>query len=44
MSKPGDVHVMPNFGRPHEPSSKRWCRPQLDAGSVGRLWIHEVPN
>lgn len=37
----GDLHVMPNFGRPHEDSTACWCTPRPDPESF-RVWIHEV--
>lgn len=47
-SEEGDVHVMPDFGRPHDGSSRCWCRPRPDPSTLDRtqyahtVWIHEA--
>lgn len=44
----GNVHTMPNWGRPHIESQECWCMPRRD-GEVARhqpngiqLWVHNL--
>lgn len=45
-----DVHVTPQFGKPHECWRACWCEPKalpdtLDRTKYdGTVWVHEVPN
>lgn len=44
LSKEGDVHTMPNFGREHQASSSCWCRPHVVyiASNGNQQWLHQV--
>jgi hypothetical protein len=47
-SKPDDIHVVPNFGKPHDPTSACWCRPEPLRDTLDRakyaytVWVHQV--
>lgn len=47
-SAPGDMHVLPSFGKPHHESSACWCKPHADPVTLDRkkytntAWVHEV--
>lgn len=37
------VHVVPAYGRNHEPTPRCWCRPDQDADEP-LVWIHKEQN
>ena len=52
-SSPGDMHVMPTYGRDHDSSRDCWCYPEPDQLSVlaqkdgtahGIVWVHREDN
>ena len=52
-SGPRDYHVMPTYGRTHEPSRACWGGPEPDPGSAaakdsgaatGIVWVHHEDN
>lgn len=43
-SKTDDVHVMPNYGPPHDSSDECWCEPEVeytDPDTDRTVWLHK---